>query len=161
MFKRLLSKTKPRYVLAGLIVAFLLIWPRHLFDVPYSTVLTDVSGQLLSAHIADDGQWRFPRPDSVPHRFETCLLMFEDEYFYYHPGVNPVSSVRAVWQNIAAQRVVSGGSTITMQTIRLAKQYNRTLAAKLWETLLAVRLECRYTKKDILALYAAHAPFRW
>ena len=60
-----------------------------LFEVPTATVVTSRSGELLGARIADDQQWRFPQMDSVPYRFEKCILLFEDEYFYSHPGFNP------------------------------------------------------------------------
>ncbi len=144
--------------------AFILLWyafclPRKLFDYPYSTVVSDRNWELLGARIAEDGQWRFPASDTVPEKFKTCLLEFEDRYFQYHWGINPVSVVRAVVQNIRSGRVVSGGSTITMQTIRLARKGDRTFGEKLVEMLWATRLEFRYSKRKILALYASHAPF--
>lgn len=146
-------------ILASLLLLFLFSWPQALFDVPYSTVLFDRDGQLLSAHIAADGQWRFPASDSVPEKFETCLLMFEDEHFFHHPGINPLSVARAAWQNLKAGRVKSGGSTLTMQTIRLARPKSRNLWNKLAEAYLALRMEFRYSKKEIMTVYASHAPF--
>src|SRR5690554_1496592 len=71
-----------------LLVVGLLFWfsiPPQLFNTPYATVITDANGELLGAHIADDGQWRFPPGDSVPVKFKTAILTFEDEYFYHHP----------------------------------------------------------------------------
>ena len=143
---------------------FLLIWymfclPRQLFHVPYATVVTDRKGELLGARIAVDGQWRFPPSDTVPDKFVTCLTEFEDRYFHYHWGVNPVAIGRAFVQNIKAKRVISGGSTITMQTIRLARGEKRTIGEKLIEAIWATRLEFRYSKEKILSLYASHAPF--
>ncbi|MCL1973802.1 MAG: penicillin-binding protein 1C, partial [Bacteroidetes bacterium] len=117
------------------------------------------NGELLGARIADDGQWRFPASSTVPEKFRICLLQFEDRYFYLHFGVNPVSMVRALIQNIRHKRIVSGGSTLTMQTIRLYRNKPRTLREKFIEMFLAVRLECRYSKTGILGLYASHAPF--
>ena len=78
-------------------------------------------GTLLGARIADDGQWRFPGTEIVPDKFEKAILTFEDRYFYYHPGINPVAIVRAVKNNIKAGRIVSGGSTITMQVARISR----------------------------------------
>ncbi|GAF05388.1 transglycosylase domain-containing protein [Saccharicrinis fermentans] len=130
-----------------------------LFEVDYSTVIYAQNDELIGAHIATDGQWRFPQGDSLPSKFTTSLLLFEDEYFYFHPGVNPVSISRALIQNIKQGEVVSGGSTITMQVIRLATQRNRTLWSKGIETIQALRLELTHSKEEILHLYATHAPF--
>ncbi|MCM1198410.1 MAG: penicillin-binding protein 1C [Clostridium sp.] len=135
--------------------------PRDLFKgIPCSTVVTDRNGELLGARIADDGQWRFPPSGTVPPRFAEALIMFEDKAFRYHPGVNPASLARAAWQNLRSHSIVSGGSTITMQTIRLSRdRKKRNLWQKGIEAILATRLEIRYSKDEILALYAAHAPF--
>ena len=113
----------------------------------------------MGARIADDGQWRFSSCDTVPDKLKECLIEFEDNYFYYHWGVNPFAIARAAWQNIKAQRVVSGGSTLTMQTVRLSRNKPRTFVEKIIEIIWATRLEFRYYKEDILALYASHAPF--
>ncbi len=145
------------------VLAFLLVWywfslPRVLFDSPYSTLVSDRNNELLGARIASDGQWRFPPTDSVPGKYETCLIQFEDKYFHYHPGVNPLSLGRAMIQNARAGRVVSGGSTLTMQTVRLMRQNKRTYLEKFIEVILATRLELSYSKEQIMALYASHAP---
>ncbi|MDR2885484.1 MAG: penicillin-binding protein 1C, partial [Rikenellaceae bacterium] len=100
-----------------------------------------------------------PPSDSVPARFAACITEFEDRHFRWHPGVNPFAMVRAVRKNLRAGRVVSGGSTITMQVIRLSRERPRTVGEKLIEAVLATRLELQYSKKRILALYASHAPF--
>jgi len=130
-----------------------------MFDKPYSTVVYDRNGELLGARTADDGQWRFPPADTVPEKFGICLVRFEDRYFRYHPGINPLAIGRALMQNIRQKRTVSGGSTITMQVIRLSRNKKRTVWEKLVEAVLATRLECRYSKPKILALYASYAPF--
>lgn len=145
-------------VLAGL---WLICLPRDLFkNVPYSTVVESAEGELLGARIADDQQWRFPPSDTVPDRYKRALIQFEDRHFRYHPGVDPLAIVRSVRDNIRAGHVVSGGSTITMQVIRLSRgKERRTLYQKIIEAVLATRLELRLSKDEILALYAAHAPF--
>ena len=145
------------------VFVFLLVWylfslPRTLFESPYSTLVSDRNGELLGARIASDGQWRFPPADSVPGKYEICLIQFEDSYFRYHPGVNPLSLGRAMIQNLKAGRVVSGGSTITMQTVRLMRQNRRTYFEKFIEIILATRLELSYSKDRIVTLYASHAP---
>ena len=144
-------------------VIALIYWfpgPGGEFTEPYSTVLLDRQGRLLGARIATDGQWRFPASDEVPDKFRSAILTFEDRHFYYHPGVNPLSLARAAYQNIRSRRIVSGGSTLTMQVIRLLRKGKpRTLGEKLLEMVLAMKLEMRHSKKEILAMYAAHAPF--
>jgi penicillin-binding protein 1C len=149
--------------IAAVVLILVLFWlslPSPLFDDPYATVVYDRQGRLLGARIAADGQWRFPPADSVPDKYTTCLLQFEDRHFYWHPGFNPVSLGRALWQNIRARKIVSGGSTITMQTIRLARKGKpRTVMEKVVEIWLAFRLEVSYSKSSILGMYASHAPF--
>ena len=147
------------FLVAVFLLAFYASLPSPLFNVPYATVVTDRHGELLGARIAEDGQWRFPASSPVPDKFRICLLQFEDRYFYWHPGVNPVALGRALVQNIRRGRVVSGGSTLSMQTIRLYRNRPRTYWEKCVEMFLAVRLEAGYSKKRILALYASHAPF--
>lgn len=147
-----------------LLLALLLIWfyfclPQTLFDVPYSTVVVDRHGELLGARIASDGQWRFPPRHDVPEKIKVCLTEFEDRHFYRHWGVNPLAIGRAVVQNLKQKRIVSGGSTLTMQTIRLARNRPRTFGEKFIEMIWATRLEFRYSKEEILSLYVSHAPF--
>ena len=134
--------------------------PKTLFQEPYSTVIESKEGELLGAKIARDGQWRFPAQDSVPFKFKKCIVYFEDEYFYAHPGFNPVAMVNAVKQNQKAGKVVRGGSTLTQQVIRLSRKgKGRTYFEKIIEIILATRLELRHSKNKIIELYAAHAPF--
>ena len=144
--------------LLGLLLLFLLL-PVARFKNDYATVLTDRHDQLLGAHIAGDEQWRFPPGDSVPEKFRQAILLFEDEYFFYHPGINPISLLRASWSNIKNRRIVSGGSTIAMQVVRLARPAPRNLLHKTKEMVLALRMEAALSKDSILAIYAAHAPF--
>jgi len=143
-----------------------LIWylffslPKPLFKESTSTLLFSEDNRLLGATISGDQQWRFPENDSVPRKFEICITEFEDAYFRKHPGVNPVSLFRAFKQNLNSDEIVSGGSTITMQTIRLAKQNpKRTYWQKFLEIIQATRLELTYSKDEILNLYVSHAPF--
>ena len=147
-------------LLIGLAYWFTVCLPDPLFNTPTSTILQDRNGHLLAGRIASDGQWRFPLADSLPEKFVQSIIHFEDEYFYQHPGINPVSFARAFKQNFKAKRVVSGGSTLSMQTIRLARKgKSRSIGEKLIEVLLALRLELSYSKEEILELYAANAPF--
>ncbi len=156
-------KLSKRYIfifcLTGILMAYYFCLPGQLFVVPYSTTVNSSKGELLSAHIAKDGQWRFAKTDSVPFKFEQAILHFEDEFFYYHPGFNPLSILRAIYQNLQSGSIKSGGSTISMQVIRLAFNRKRTIWTKIIETIQATRLEWRYSKNEILSMYASHAPF--
>ncbi len=143
-----------------LLIAYYFSLPKTLFDQPYSTVIESQEGELLAAKIASDGQWRFPSQDSIPDKFKKCIVYFEDEYFYTHPGFNPVAMGKAIVQNRKAGKVVRGGSTLTQQVIRLSRMgKSRGYLEKVIELLLATRLELGYSKDEILEFYTAHAPF--
>ncbi len=148
--------------------------PGELFQNAPGMLILDREGRPLDMRIADDEQWRFapagPQPDSVtgstsalhavPPQYEAAVLHFEDKNFYHHPGFDFIAILRAAWQNLRAGRVVSGGSTISMQVIRLSRgTTTRTYREKIIELLLAIRLEIRYSKSEILRLYADNAPF--
>ena len=162
--QRIINWIKKNKIKSAIAFLLLLIYyfslPRTLFQEPYSTVIESKEGELLGAKIARDGQWRFPAQDSVSDKFKKCIVYFEDEYFYKHPGFNPVAMVNAIKQNRKAGKVVRGGSTLTQQVIRLSRKgKGRTYFEKLIEIILATRLELGYSKDEILELYAAHAPF--
>ena len=159
-FKRLsVTKKVILCILAFLVTGYIFCLPRHLFHVPYSTVVTDRNEELLGARIASDGQWRFPPRNTTPEKIKECLITFEDKHFYRHWGVNPFAIGRAFYQNVKNKRIVSGGSTLTMQTIRLARNESRTFREKLIEMIWATRLEFRASKEEILSMYISHAPF--
>ncbi len=156
--------TKGRLIWTSLllttVLGYYLCLPSDLFLRPFSTVLKDRNGQLLSAAIASDGQWRFPSASGVPFKFAKALITFEDKRYMNHWGIDFLAMGRAIRQNMQAGHVVSGGSTLTMQVIRLSRVgRKRNVWNKLTEILLSTRLEFRYNKDEILALYAAHAPF--
>ncbi len=120
--------------------------PKPLFDDPTSTVVESREGHLLGARIAEDGQWRFPQMDSVPFRFATSIQYFEDEYFYRHPGFNPISMGKALKENLLTDKK-RGASTLTQQVIRLSrKNKKRTYFEKVIELFQATRLEAGYSK---------------
>ena len=163
MKKRLITYLKKHTYKLSLLFVLLGVWlfclPKPLFKDPTSTVVESREGIMLGARISIDGQWRFPEIDSVPYRFKKSLLYFEDEYFYQHPGFNPVSMGKALWQNMTTQKR-RGGSTLTQQVIRLArKNKQRSYGEKLVEVFMATRLEAGYSKDDILKFYASNAPF--
>ena len=145
------------------LILFLMFWfclSAPLFKTTYSTTVYDRNGQLLGARVSrGSGEWRFPQSEELSDKYITCLVAYEDRYFYHHPGVNPVAMLRALKQNVEAGKVVSGGSTITMQTVRMARGKKRSVFQKCVEMIMAVRLELTHKKSDILLMYASHAPF--
>lgn len=149
----------------SILFLILLVWyyfslPKTLFNEPTSTIIESSNGKLLGAKIANDGQWRFPKSDSIPQKFEKCIIQFEDAYFYKHFGFNPVSIAKAFSQNLKSKKVKRGGSTLTQQVIRLSRKGKpRTYFEKFKEIILATRLEFRSSKKEILNLYTSNAPF--
>ncbi|MFN3713475.1 MAG: penicillin-binding protein 1C [Alcanivoracaceae bacterium] len=149
-------------VLALVTLAALQWWPlpRALSETPWASVVLARDGSLLGATIAADEQWRFPPLNTVPDRYRQAVLMFEDRRFHQHPGVDPLAIARAAWRNWQAGKVVSGGSTVTMQLARqLRGDPPRTLGNKILEAALALQLEWHFSKSEILALYASRAPF--
>lgn len=155
-------------VLAGGVVMALLaldrLFPLPRFGSDGAQVVVAADGTPLRTYPSRDGVWRYPvGPGQVsPHYLQT-LLTYEDRWFYWHPGVNPFAMARAGWQWAAHGRIVSGGSTLTMQVARLldpelAGQPSKTLSAKLRQAWRAIQLEMHYSKDEILALYLSHAP---
>lgn len=141
-------------------IAFWRCLPESLFEDPYSSILLSQNNELLGARIATDGQWRFPHSSLSAKKFKHAIILYEDKRFYFHPGIDPIALLRAAYLNLSQGRVVSGASTLSMQVIRLVrKNPKRTYIEKLTEMILALRLELRYSKEEIIALYASHAPF--
>ena len=160
--KKLLNIINKHKIVTGLAMLFFLFLmvPVVRFNVPYSTVIEASDGSLLGAKLASDGQWRFPKPDTLPEKFRKCIIRFEDRKFYFHPGIDPFSVMRAIGQNFRAGKIVSGASTLSMQVVRLSRKgEERTFVEKILEMVLTFRLELSKSKNEILSLYAAHAPF--
>ena len=160
---RLIGLLRNHKIKGAILVMAMLYWffclPTTLFQDPISTVVESREGDLLGARIATDGQWRFPKLEKVPERFEQCIIMVEDEYFYKHPGFNLVAMSKALYGNLTTEKR-RGGSTLTQQVIRLArKNKKRTYAEKFIELIQSTRLEAGASKAEILAMYATYAPF--
>jgi penicillin-binding protein 1C len=126
-----------------------------------SVTVLDRNGRLLRAYTAADGRWRMPAEvKEVDPRYLAMLVAYEDKRFRQHRGVDPVAVVRAAWLFVRHGRAVSGGSTITMQVVRLLLgQHDRSLWGKIKQALLALELERRLSKDEILRLYLRLAPF--
>lgn len=125
-----------------------------------STVVVARNGVPLRFYLAPDESWRFPvRLGEIAPILPRVVLAAEDRHFRHHPGINPLSLVRAAWSNLRAGHVVSGGSTITMQLARLADPRPRTLRIKCFEAFRALQLERRLSKDAILEAYCNLAPY--
>ena len=135
--------------------------PRPLFTPDYSTVVVDENGEILRVFLNRNEQWCFPprRDLRIPPKLKTAVLQFEDRSFHAHPGVRPMSMLRALYQNMSRGEVVSGASTITMQVARLMRPKARTYLNKALEILQALKIELCYTKDEILRAYLDHAPY--
>jgi penicillin-binding protein 1C len=160
---RRLYPLKSKSVFLLLFLGVGVVWwyclPQKLFDKPISTVVYSKNGYLLGARIAKDGQWRFPPKEKIPYKFEKAILQFEDAYFYKHPGFNPVAIAKAAYHNVVYDKR-RGASTITQQVIRLSRgSTKRTYTEKIIEFAKALRLELKFSKKEILKFYANYAPF--
>ncbi|SOQ06288.1 penicillin-binding protein 1C [Pseudomonas syringae pv. persicae] len=136
------------------------LWPLPLPKDDLARVVLAEDGTPLWRFADANGVWRYPVTNQqVSPYYLEALLTYEDRWFYSHPGVNPLALVRASWQNLRGARVVSGGSTLSMQVARLLDPHSRTLPGKfrqLWRTL---QLEWHLSKDEILSLYLNRAPF--
>ncbi|WP_032621937.1 penicillin-binding protein 1C, partial [Pseudomonas avellanae] len=136
------------------------LWPLPLPKDDLARVVLAEDGTPLWRFADANGVWRYPVTNQqVSPYYLEALLTYEDRWFYSHPGVNPLALVRASWQNLSGARVVSGGSTLSMQVARLLDPHSRTLPGKfrqLWRTL---QLEWHLSKDEILSLYLNRAPF--
>jgi len=125
-----------------------------------SVVVADREGRMLRAFTTEAGTWRLAaRPDEVSPLYVKMLLAYEDRRFRYHPGVDPVALLRAAGQWLGNGRIVSGGSTLSMQVARLIEPEPRSLKAKAKQAFRALQLELALSKDEILALYLARAPY--
>jgi penicillin-binding protein 1C len=126
-----------------------------------SVTVLDRNDRLLRAYTTADGRWRLPlEPKDVDSRYLAMLIAFEDKRFRSHHGVDAWATARATWQLIRHQRIVSGGSTLTMQVARLLQgEHERSAAGKVRQALRALDLERRFSKDAILRFYLRLAPF--
>lgn len=148
----------------GLVLAVLALdraFPPPLKQVSERSVLvSDRDRRPLRAFPASDGRWRFGADlDAIDPVFVDALIRVEDKRYYTHWGVDWFGMVRAAGTSLVAGRIVSGGSTITMQTARLIEPRPRTVGSKLIEMVRAHQLEARLTKREILELYLTLAPY--
>lgn len=108
-------------MLLALVMGWWYFLPTPLFTVPYSTVILDKEGEIMGMTVASDGQYRVSGRGRLSMKYMAALLCFEDKRFLTHSGVDPLAIGRALWLNVRSGSVVSGGSTLTMQVIRLSR----------------------------------------
>ncbi len=144
------------------IVSFLLLnalFPLRV-QITYSPIITASDGSVINAFLSADDKWRMQlQTEEINPVLKKAVLLKEDRYFYYHPGVNPIALGRAFINNTLTGKTTSGASTITMQVARLLYPKERTLKNKLIELFRALQLEGQYSKDDILTLYLNLVPF--
>lgn len=153
--------------LAGCLIALWLavcaadrLWPLPLKEVAPARVVVAEDGTPLWRFADAEGIWRYPVTiEEVSPRYLQALIQYEDRWFWEHPGVNPLSVLRAAWQDLRAGRVISGGSTLTMQVARLLDPHPRTFGGKVRQLWRALQLEWHLDKRQILTLYLNRAPF--
>ena len=155
-----------RWTLASLLLAIALlwladrIWPLPLPKDDLARVVLAEDGTPLWRFADANGVWRYPvQTGEVSPYYLDALLTYEDRWFYQHPGVNPLALARATWQNLTGARVVSGGSTLSMQVARLLDPHSRTFHGKLRQLWRTAQLEWHLSKAEILNLYLNRAPF--
>ena len=150
----------------ALLLGVALLWlADRLFPLPLpeddlARVVLAEDGTPLWRFADRNGVWRYPvsRSEVSPYYLE-ALLTYEDRWFYRHPGVNPLALLRALGQNLGDGRVVSGGSTLSMQVARLLDPHSRSLPGKLRQLWRTLQLEWHLSKDEILELYLNRAPF--
>ncbi|MBV2190372.1 peptidoglycan glycosyltransferase PbpC [Providencia rettgeri] len=136
------------------------IWPLPLKQIEMARTVVAADGTPLWRFADKEGIWRFPVTlEEVSPDFIEALLTYEDRHFYRHPGVNPFSLVRAAGQFVSSGRIVSGGSTLSMQVARLIDPHERTLGGKLKQLWRTAQLEYHYSKDEILEMYLNRAPY--
>ena len=136
------------------------LWPLPLPKDDLARVVLAEDGTPLWRFADANGVWRYPvQTDEVSPYYLEALLTYEDRWFYQHPGVNPLALGRAAWQNLSGGRVLSGGSTLSMQVARLLDPHERTLPGKLRQLWRTAQLEWHLSKSEILNLYLNRAPF--
>lgn len=147
-------------ILGSLLFFGLILWPIPKDKHSFSKALYDREGRLLSAISSSEHQWRFPLDRDLPEPFIHCLRLYEDEYLYYHMGVNPLSILKSAYVNIRARKTIRGGSTIAMQVARMRRnRRKRNLWDKTIEALTAIKMTIFWGRKKVLKTWAETAPY--
>lgn len=144
----------------GVLLLVFLVWPVPGDELKYSRSVYSAEGTLLSAQVSGDGQWCLPLEEDLPEAFKTCIIEYEDAWFYWHPGINPVSMAKAFYAYLSKGRVVRGASTLPMQVMRMRfKNANRSILNKLSESISAIKYSLTRQKSTVLKDWSQMAPF--
>jgi penicillin-binding protein 1C len=148
-------------LLGGLVFGLDRLFPFDVYPAQTPSIqVVDAQGKLLRGFTTAEGTWRLPlSPETVDPLYLRMLKAYEDKRFDWHPGVDPLALMRALWQWVAHGKVISGASTLTMQSVRLLDPRPRTLPNKLAQMWRALQLDWHYTKEEILGLYLTLAPY--
>lgn len=159
-----IKKWLKRFAAALMILFVLFLLLNRIFPLPaipsYSTIVTDHNGEVVHAYLTADEKWRMKTElEEISPLLRKTIIEKEDQYFFYHPGVNLLAVGRAMLKNIFRMKRTSGASTISMQVARLLEPRRRTWINKGIEMFRAFQLEWRYSKSEILQLYLNHVPY--
>jgi penicillin-binding protein 1C len=158
MIRGLWSKKWFRITLILFILFVLIPVPKD--SLMYSHSLYSKENILLSARVSKDGQWCLPVTEKLPSRFENCIIEYEDAWFYFHPGINPVSLFKALTSYLRTGKIKRGGSTIPMQVMRIRyKNSERNVLNKALESVSAIKYSLTNSKSRVLKDWAQIAPF--
>jgi penicillin-binding protein 1C len=144
-----------------LIIIYLVIPPRKpIFNADYSVMVLSSKGELLNAYLNSEEQWHLPPINNqIPDKLKTAAIVFEDENFYNHIGVDFSAIARAFFQNYKSGKIISGASTIPMQVARMSNPKKRNYINKFLEACFAIKISLHYSKDNLLKLYLDHAPY--
>ncbi|BBB33530.1 penicillin-binding protein 1C [Thermotomaculum hydrothermale] len=162
--KKVLKSRILRGFLYPLVLFFALIYliplPEKITAPQYSTVIKDRNGKVLRVYLSKDGMRRIFVPlDKIDPLLIKTTIVYEDRFYYYHPGFNPVSILKAAYIDLKNRKIISGASTIPMQLARIAEPKPRTIPSKLIEIFRAIQFTLRLGKKKTLELYLNLAPY--
>ncbi len=165
IFKSLQYKKTKLLVVSTLVLLLIIFTLDRLFPIPLppandGVMVVAADGAPLRAYPTSDGVWRYRvQVEDVSPNYLQSLIAYEDQYFYQHPGINPFSFFRAAWQWAESGRIISGGSTLTMQVARILDgPADRSILAKTKQMARALQLEMHLSKREILTIYLNHAP---
>lgn len=146
-------------ILTIILILIIIPDPDKILYKRFGLIITDENGVVLRSYLNKEDSWCLVDFGEIPDNIAKSVIFSEDRWFYYHFGINPVALIRALLLNIKYKRVVSGGSTITMQVARIAGRNKRNVFYKFYEILQAIKLEILYSKNYILKLYLNYAPY--
>lgn len=147
--------------ISSLLILFFIPAPALLDKLSFSQAIYDEGNHLLRLTLNNDDQYRVFTPlTDIPAELISATLLQEDQYFYWHYGVNPFAMFKAAWQTYAIHSRRMGASTITMQVARMRFNINsKKISGKIWQIIRSIQLERHYSKQQILEAYLNLAPY--